>query len=243
MKPIRLQKFLAQAGIASRRKAEELIATGKVLVNGAIVTKLGTTVNPETDKVSIGKRRVRPTAAKTVIAVYKPYGILSTTKVGRERGQAVTELVPHDTRLFIAGRLDRESEGLLILTDDGDLALTISHPRYGHEKEYQVETQEHVEPTRLRLFEHGVRVGQEVYQAKRAWRSGTHQFHIILTTGHKHQVRRMADAAHLTVTRLKRVRIGGLTLAGLQPGGWRALSAEEIGQLREPTSPRRYRRW
>lgn len=239
MKPVRLQKYLADAGVASRRKAEGLITAGGVRVNGTVVTELGTTVIPGTDSVTVGKRRVTPPQEKTVIAFFKPYGVVSTTKTGRERGTAVTQLVRSDARLFIAGRLDQDSEGLMILTNDGDLAQAIAHPRNEHEKEYIVKTQERVEPTKLRLFERGVRVGRERYTASRAWRSGEREFHIVLTTGHKHQIRRMADGARLTVIRLKRIRIGGLTLAGLQPGSSRELTPDEIQLLKRPKNQKK----
>lgn len=241
MKPVRLHKFLADAGIASRRKAEEMITNGRVRVNDKVVRTLGVTIDPAIDRVSVGGRPIKAPSSREVIVVYKPNGIISTTKVGREKGKPVTELVRSKSRLFIAGRLDQDAEGLLILTNDGDLAERISHPRYEHEKEYVVKTQEQVEPTRLRMFERGVRVGNERWRAKRAWRSGSHEFHIVLTTGHKHQIRRMADAARMTIHALKRVRIGQLTLAGLQPGGSRVLTAAEIDLLTTPIGVRKRR--
>ena len=133
MKPERLQKYLASAGVGSRRYCEELIVAGRVQVNGA-PAKLGQSVTPGKDRVAYRGRDVKPEAEKVVVAVNKPAGYLSACFRGHEEGWLVTELVDLPFRLYPVGRLDRDSEGLLLLTNDGDLALELTHPRYGKEK-------------------------------------------------------------------------------------------------------------
>src|SRR5512139_1687639 len=138
MKPERLQKYLASAGVGSRRHCEELITAGRVRVNGVTAT-LGQSVTPGKDRVEYRGREVKPETEKVVVAVNKPAGYLSACFRGREEGWLVTELVDLPFRLYPVGRLDRDSEGLLLLTNDGELALELTHPRYGKEKEYEVE--------------------------------------------------------------------------------------------------------
>jgi len=138
VKPERLQKYLASAGVGSRRHCEELIAAGRVRVDGVTAT-LGQSVVPGEDRVEYRGREMKPETEKVVVAVNKPSGYLSACFRGKEEGWLVTELVDLPFRLYPVGRLDRESEGLLLLTNDGDLALELTHPRYGKEKEYEVE--------------------------------------------------------------------------------------------------------
>ncbi|MFH0951607.1 MAG: pseudouridine synthase [Patescibacteria group bacterium] len=231
---VRLQKYLADCGLASRRRAEVLISTGRVKVNGKVIKAMGVKVDPTSDKVTLDGKLAEIKNKIRTIMLYKPVGALATTRRGREQGVTVTDLVPTKERLFIAGRLDRNSEGMMILTNDGDLAWQLTHPSQEHEKEYVINVQEKLQPTNMRRLIKGVNIAGESWSAKRAWISKTSQFHIVLTTGKKHQIKRMAEAIQLTVRRLKRVRMGGLRIEDLKPGRYRVLNNEEISMLRQP---------
>lgn len=229
----RLQKALARAGIASRRKSEELIRQGRVEVNGQIVTELGVKINPETDEVRVDGERVRLDGApQRTIALYKPRGVVTTAsdELGR---QTVLDLIPlaNRIRLFPVGRLDLESEGLVLVTNDGELANRLTHPRYEHEKEYLVSVfgvpdEEDLERLRTGIYlEEGktlpARVGIDRTEGGNAW------VRIVLREGKKRQIRRMFEIVGHPVRRLIRVRLGPVELGALKPGEWRELTAEE----------------
>lgn len=227
MKPVRLQKYLASAGIGSRRHCEELVAAGRIQVNG-LPASLGQTVAPGEDRVEYRGREVRPTRERIVIALNKPAGYLSACFRGKEEGWLVTELVDLPLRLYPVGRLDRDSEGLLLLTNDGELALRLTHPRYGKEKEYEAELSRPAEPELCRRLTAGVQLADGPARALRAGLTNSGKVSLVLAQGRKRVIRRMFHALGYEVTRLRRVRIGGLRLGQLPVGKWRRLSEQEV---------------
>ena len=240
---VRLQRFLAQAGIASRRKSEDLISAGLVQVNGRVVTEPGTTVDPESDEVLL---RGRPVTARFAeispgtaigIAFHKPAGVLTARSDPRGR-PTVYDLIrePEGERLVYVGRLDRDTEGLLILTTHGALAHRLMHPRWEIEREYRVETSGALDESRLaRAAKRGIdledgRAGP--FRARVLDRSGERRtLELVLTEGRKREVRRIVEACGGRVARLVRTRFAFLTLAGLESGRWRRLDREEMGRL------------
>lgn len=226
----RLQKFLARAGVASRRKAEALIETGMVTVNGVQAT-LGQSVEAG-DEVRLGGVPVVPPQANVTYALYKPKGVISAVTDDRGR-KTVLELLPKEARvpgLHPVGRLDYASEGLLLLTTDGELTLRLTHPRYAHEKEYRVWCEPAPTPEALRRLERGVELEDGPAKALRA-RPAPGGCILTLGEGRNRQVRRMMSALGYGVTRLLRTRVGGLTLGAMAPGEVRRLSEAELSRL------------
>jgi 23S rRNA pseudouridine2605 synthase len=228
---VRLQKFLAQAGVASRRGAEELITAGRVRVNGAVVTELGTRVEPARDVVDVDRRRIE-TAATEWLAVHKPIGYLSTRRDPQHRRTLYDLLPPEKRQLFYVGRLDRDSEGLILLTNDGDTAHRLLHPRYGVEREYEVELNDYLDDDVLQRLTRGVMLEDGMARALRTQRAGGTRVKLTLREGKKREVRRMMEAIGGRVLRLRRVRYGPIRLGDLPLGSWRALSAREVSALR-----------
>lgn len=228
---IRLQKYLADCGIASRRRAEVFILQGKVKVNGKVVKKLGTKVGPE-DKVEFNGKVVKPKREKVYIMLNKPVGYLSTVKKGKEKGKTVLDLVDAPWRVFPVGRLDKDSSGLLILTNDGDLALKLTHPRYQKEKEYEVEVNKPITKNFINSMRRGVSLsGKKTVRAK-VEQIGLKKFKIILKEGRKRQIRRMCEKLGYEVEKLHRTRINELSLGDLKSGKFRRLNEKEIGLLK-----------
>jgi len=227
MKPERLQKYLASAGVGSRRHCEDLIAAGRVRVNGR-PARVGQSVTPGKDRVEYRGREVKPETERVVVAVNKPAGYLSACFRGKEEGWLVTELVDLPFRLYPVGRLDRDSEGLLLLTNDGQLALELTHPRYGKEKEYEVELDQPAGPGLSRRLQKSVQLSDGPARAVRATEVGPNRLSVVLAEGRKRQLRRMFEALGCRVVRLKRVRIAGLRLGDLPSGKWRRLSEQEV---------------
>ena len=236
----RLQKILARAGFGSRRASEELVRGGRVSVNGKLA-HLGESADAERDKITVDGVRVRVRGGSTpsYIALNKPVGVVSTTRAQDGR-PTVVDLVASPRRLFPVGRLDADSEGLILLTDDGDLAQELSHPRYGHEKEYRVQLDRAPDEKQLEAWRRGVVLddGRRTARAdvRREGKGGPAWIRVIITEGRKRQVRRTAEALGLHVRRLIRVRFGPLRLGDLAPGEWRAVPATTFRSLR-PASP------
>ena len=231
----RLQKVLAHAGIASRRRAEELITAGRVTVNGEVVKELGVKVNPRRDVVHVDGRQVGKPEQHVYFLLHKPRGVLSAAGDARGR-RTVVDLVPSGARLYPVGRLDLESEGLILLTNDGELAYRLAHPRYEHEKEYRVLVEGRPAPEALDRLRKGV--GMEggwtlpaQVQVEREADSNT-WLRIVLKEGRKRQIRRMVEAVGYRVLRLIRVRIGPLHLSDLKPGASRPLTAGELRAIK-----------
>ncbi len=233
----RLQKILARAGYGSRRGCEEIITDGRVAVNGEIVIELGTKADPARDTITIDGNRVR--AERTVYyVVNKPRGAISTT--AKDANRRVIDLVPPRPRVNPVGRLDVDSEGLMLLTNDGDLTHRMTHPKYGLERVYRAEVKGDVTDRALAKLRRGVRLAEgktlppNVRVVRRGSGGGT--LEVILREGLNREVRRMLAAVGLKVRKLARTRLGPLTLGKLAPGESRKLTAGELAKLRETVS-------
>jgi 23S rRNA pseudouridine2605 synthase len=231
----RLQKFLARAGIASRRKSEDLIRAGRVTVNG-VAASLGQKIVSQTDQVRVDGELVSDVETNVYILLNKPTGVLSSRK-SQGGHPTVIELLEINERVYPVGRLDLESQGLMLLTNDGDLAHRISHPRYGHEKEYRVLLNRFPDGSQLKAWRSGVvlSTGERTAPAKvyvekdrgdQAW------IRVTMRQGMKRQIRMTARALGLRVRKLIRVRMGLLRLHGLRVGEWRHLSPKEVADLK-----------
>jgi 23S rRNA pseudouridine2605 synthase len=233
---LRIQKYLSQAGRASRREAELLMHEGRVRVNGAIVMELGTRVVPGRDVIEVDGERVEPRASSaTWIVFHKPVGVLTTRK-DPHGGATVYDVLPPEVRgLKYVGRLDKDAEGLLLLTDDGDGAHRLAHPSGEVEREYWLEVAGTVGRQSIAELLAGVELGDGPARAHRAavLQAGplTSTMTVVLTEGRKREVRRMMSAVGHHVLRLKRVRFGPILLGDLEPGMYRALSAKERSEL------------
>jgi 23S rRNA pseudouridine2605 synthase len=235
--PERLQKILAQAGYGSRRACEDFITAGRVRVNGQIAT-LGQKADPVTDKITIDGKPIAAAEALTYIALYKPRLVLST--VENERGddrQTVRDLVEIPQHVHPVGRLDFESEGLVLMTNDGELTNQLTHPKYGHQKEYRVLLARRPDQEQLGAWKRGVvledgyktapvDVRFESAQGKGAW------VRVTMGEGRKRQIRETCKQLGLPVVRIVRVRIGSLRLGNLRPRQWRYLTRQEIDELK-----------
>ena len=215
----------------SRRETEKYIRAGKISVNGEIIKDLGRQIDPARDKVEIVGGKKRATDKKETVIINKPRGIVSSRI--KSEGKTVYDLFPQYKHLHIAGRLDKDSEGLLLLTNDGVLAKKLTSEAHVVEKEYRVFVREAVRPNVLSIMSRGMRLDDGMTLPAKTKRTGAHEFTIILTEGRNHQIRRMADAVHLTVGRLVRVRIGTLTLGTLKSGEARTPSSNEIDILKK----------
>lgn len=234
--PERLQKLLAQAGYGSRRACEELIRSGRVFVNGRPAV-LGQKADPVTDRVTVDGKPLPKPENPTVIALYKPRYVLSTVK--KEKGdtrRTVRDLVDVSQRLYPVGRLDWESEGLMLMTNDGALTQQLTHPRYGHEKEYRVLVARRPDAEQLETWRRGVvladgyrtapaNVYVETTLGRGAW------LRVTLREGRKRQIREICQLVGLPVVRIVRIRIGSLRLGNLKPGQWRYLTPKEVEEL------------
>jgi 23S rRNA pseudouridine2605 synthase len=231
---VRLQKYLAEAGVASRRAGEQIILSGRVTVNGRQVQELGTKVDPARDQVMVDGKLVR-SVRKHYVALHKPVGCVCSRR--DERGRpTIYQLLPADwANVQSVGRLDYDSEGLLLLTNDGELNLRLTHPRYGVRKIYQVTVEGRAEPEQVAAFVRGVRDEGELLRALSARIvSATKSRSVIeleLTEGKNREVRRMCAAVSLTVERLVRTQVGKIKLGELRPGRWRTLTGAEIKTL------------
>ncbi|MFO1461964.1 MAG: pseudouridine synthase [Verrucomicrobiota bacterium] len=235
---MRLQKFLADAGIASRRAAERLITSGQVSVNGRTESELGVRVNPAHDAISVDGRPVRA-RRKLYVALNKPVGFLCTRRDPAER-RIVTDLLPKEwSHLFPVGRLDRDSEGLLFLTNDGDFSLRLTHPRYGITKRYRVITVGRVTQEQVASFTRGVQHEGETLRAERVKIISANASHSLvemdLRQGKNHEVRRLFESIGHPVESLRRVQIGSIKLGQLPTGRWRVLTAAEVKSLLRPS--------
>ncbi len=239
MDEMRLQKFLARAGVASRRKCEEIIAQGRVEVNGRVVAELGSKVDPSSDVVALDGVEVRLPGESVTIMLNKPAGYL--TAMSDERGgSVVAELVPVDDHpgLFPVGRLDRDTTGLLLFTTDGELGNLLLHPSHNVEKRYVADVAGVLSEGERRMLEDGVMLDDGMTAPARCevlsvLPDGSRStVALTIHEGRKRQVRRMLSAVGHEVVALHRESIGALTLGSLAPGEWRELSPEEVSLLR-----------
>ncbi len=237
----RLQKILASAGMGSRRACEELIKAGRVSVNRE-VAQIGQKADPQKDRITVDGRLIKSPEVKIYIALNKPRYYLST--VENEKGDTrptVCDLVPMSERLYPVGRLDFESEGLILMTNDGDLAQKLQHPKFEHEKEYRVLVARHPDQEQLSAWRHGV-VLEDGFRTRPAdvrieKESGKGMWlRVTLKEGHKRQIREMGSKTGLPVVRIVRIRMGSLHLGNLKPRDWRPLTPQEVTMLKEGKS-------
>ncbi len=234
---IRLQKVLAQAGLGSRRACEELIERRRVRVNGEVAV-LGRRVDPESDVVELDGAQIGVRAGLVHYLLNKPAGVITTAADTHGRA-TVVDLVPAEPRVFPVGRLDADTEGLLVLTNDGDLAHRLTHPSYGVDKEYLVEVAGAPHRGMLRSLREGVELDDGVTSPARVTLLGDRLLRMTIHEGRNRQVRRMCEAVGIPVVRLVRTRIGPLSDRRLEPGAWRPLAQDEVRALERATVARR----
>ena len=227
---MRLQKYLSRAGVCSRRQAEALIREGKVQVNGRVVEQMGVQIDPEADAVSVEGRMVADSAPEIHIMLNKPAGYISSCRHGDRK--VVLDLLDIPHRVYPAGRLDRESTGLLLLTNNGRLHYRLTHPSFDHEKEYAVRTENPVSDADLDRLAAGVLLDGSPTRPARVRRKGTRAFVIVLKEGRNRQIRRMVETLGNRVKSLHRLRMATLCLGDLPPGRWRHLSETEARELK-----------
>ena len=231
---IRLNKFLASCGVASRRKSDELIAAGKIMVNGKIVTEAGVTINEKKDKVIFDGKELSLPSSFVYIKLNKPKGYICSASDERGR-KTIYDLIKTDERLFSVGRLDYDTEGLIILTNDGDFANKIAHPSFSLEKEYQVTVEGKILESELAVMRKGAVVDGERMPPAKVKVIGveekTTKLSVIINEGQNRQVRRMFEAIGKVIILLKRVRIGDVKLGGLSRGEYRDLRIDELNAL------------
>ena len=230
----RIQKLLAAAGLCSRRTAEEWIAAGRVIVNGRIA-RVGDKADPDRDTVLVDGSPLRGAAQHVYLMLHKPRGYVTTLSDERGRRTAAELVADCGTRVYPVGRLDRDSEGLLLFTNDGQLTHALLHPSHQVDKTYIVSVTGAEDGSAVRLAAVDKLDGESIVpaQVEELHRSGTAaEYRVVIHQGKKRQIRRMCAAAGLEVTRLCRVAEGGLRLGGLPPGKWRYLTEEELGLIR-----------
>jgi 23S rRNA pseudouridine2605 synthase len=235
MSEVRLQKFLAESGIASRRKAEELIMSGHVRVNGQIVHEMGVKVN-ESDLIELDNKRVSKIEKKVYIMLNKPTGFVTTSK-DQFRRPTVLDLVKGvDVRLYPVGRLDYDTSGLILLTNDGEFTYKLTHPKHEEKKVYIAEVKGVMEVEKLKQLEKGLKIENfitspaEVRVVKKG--KDTSVLQITIHEGKNRQVRKMCEAVGHKIVTLKRIAMGGLELGDLPEGKWRYLSEDELNYFK-----------
>ena len=232
---MRLNAYLARAGVASRRRADELIKAGRVTVNGE-PGQLNTFVQAR-DRVEVDGQTVE-LQALTYVLLHKPAGTVTTARDPQGR-RTVVDLVDHAARVVPVGRLDADTTGALLLTNDGELAHRLAHPRYEVEKLYEATVEGEPDDAALERLESGVELDDGRTAPARVRRLAPSKLELAIHEGRKHQVKRMLEAVGHPVTSLHRSRYAGLTLEGLEPGAWRELEPSEVERLRDPLREQR----
>jgi len=226
---MRLQKFLSAAGVCSRRKGEEFIRAGRVRVNGRVVAELGAKIDPEQDRVSVDGTPVQPEVPSVYIALNKPPGYVTSCRHAGKR--IVLDLVDVPQRIFPVGRLDKDSTGLLLLTNDGRLHQKLSHPSFDHEKEYDVSVERPISDGALQRMAEGMPILDGRTRPAEVRRTGERRFRIVLKEGRNRQIRRMVRRLGNEVVELKRIRVAAVRLGRLSEGAWRYLTDLEVKAL------------
>ena len=235
---VRLQKVLSQAGVSSRRAAEKLIADGRVSVNGKTILTMGVRVDPQKDDIRVDGRRIKAAARLRYILLYKPTGFVTTRSDPQRRRTVMDLLVGVRDYVYPVGRLDYDTEGLLLLTNDGDLAARLTHPRHGVARTYEAKVagmpdREAIEKLRRGIPLDGHRtLPADVMLLNEGRRDADGVLRLTIREGRNRQVRRMCEAVGHPVQQLKRTKFGGLGDRRLRPGDWRELKAEEIAALK-----------
>ena len=231
----RLQKILARTGFGSRRGCENLIKEGRVMVNGRLA-QLGAKADPDTDHIEVNGKAIQAPEALKYIALYKPRNVISAV-VTPDKRKTVRDLVDESGTLYPVGRLDVDSEGLILLTNDGDLTNKLTHPKFGHEKEYRVLVAKRPDNEQLNSWRRGIvledghKTAPAIVQYSRSHGKGA-WLKVILREGRKRQIREMGALTGLPIVRIIRVRIGSLQLGYLKPKQWRHLTPEEVAELK-----------
>ncbi len=227
---MRLQKFLSTAGVCSRRKGEELIKAGREKVNGKTVIEHGVQVDPESDRVEVDGKIIRDDQTMIYVMLNKPAGYITSRS---HRGEKIVlDLIDVEQRVNPVGRLDKDSTGLLLLTNDGRLHQHLTHPSFDHEKEYTVEVKDPIDDVALGQFREGLLLDGVKTRPASVKRINNRKFRIILKEGKKRQIRRMVEKVGNQVVNLHRIRISTLLLGNLKMGQWRYLSKKEINALK-----------
>lgn len=223
----RINKFISETGICSRREADKLIEQCKVTVNG-VIAELGTKVS-EADEIIVNGKPLKPKSETVYIAFNKPRGITSTTDPKDKDN--IIDFINYPKRVFPIGRLDKDSEGLIFLTNDGDIVNKILRAGNNHEKEYVVKVDKSIDEAFLSKMQNGVPILDTITQNCKVKQLNDHEFNIILTQGLNRQIRRMCEALGYKVLRLKRIRIMNIPLDNIAPGKWRYFTADEIAGI------------
>lgn len=235
----RLQKIISRAGITSRRHAEEMILEGRVSVNGRIIRELGTKADPEKDHIKVDGKLINPKQTKTYILLNKPKGYITSLRDTEGRPTVIDLIRNVKTRVYPVGRLDYDTEGLLLLTNDGDLAHAIMHPRKEVSKTYQVKIKGILEDRDIEKLRRGIKIEGGLTapaDVKKLRRTNQNSWiEMTIHEGRKRQIRRMLERIGHPVLKLKRVRIGFLDLKGLETGKYRYLTTEEVSRLKALT--------
>ena len=226
---MRLQKFLSAAGVCSRRKGEEFIKAGRISVNGEVIVELGTKIDPDQDRVEVDGKAIQPSNTLVYIALNKPKDYV--TSCSHPGQKVVVDLVDVSERIYPVGRLDKDSTGLLLLTNDGRLHHRLSHPSFDHEKEYDVTVARPISEGALKKMRDGLPLMGTKTRPARISRISHRRFRIVLQEGKNRQIRRMVRKVGNEVTRLQRQRFASIKLGNLPPGKWRYLSPGEKKSL------------
>ena len=226
---MRLQKFLSAAGVCSRRKGEKYIQAGKIKVNGETITRPGVKVDPENDRVEFQGKRIELRQRPVYIALNKPRGYITSCK--HPGARIVTDIPDIPERIFPVGRLDKDSTGLLLLTNDGGLHHKLSHPSFNHEKEYDVLVENPISNRDLHRMADGMPILGSLTRPARVKRISSKRFRIVLKEGRNKQIRRMVQDVGNQVCGLQRIRVSNILLGKLGPGEWRYLTEKEKDNL------------
>lgn len=228
----KLAKFMARCGVASRRKCENYIRAGWVRVNDDVVTAVEARITPERDPVLVRGKAIHPPRTFRHILLNKPAGFICTCKSSREKGPTIGDLVKVPERVFPVGRLDKDTSGLILLTNDGGLTQRLTHPSFGKEKEYVITTGRAIIASDLRRLRKGIRLEDGLSKFLSAEKMGARKLRVVLSEGRKRQIRRTLEAIQLPIANLHRIRVGTLNLGGLPAGKWRDLTPKEMTQLK-----------
>jgi pseudouridine synthase len=233
---IRLQKYLSEAGVCSRRQGEQHILAGRVRVNGEVVAVLGTKIDATRDRVELDGREISADQQHVYIALHKPEGVVTSCRHAGEK--VVVDLIDLPQRIYPIGRLDKDSTGLLLLTNDGRLHHRLSHPSFDHEKAYEVAVDRMITEAALKQMAKGMPLGGTRTRPAQVKRLSGRRFQIVLQEGRNRQIRRMLRKLGYQVVTLKRTRMAHIQLGNLAPGAWRHLTRREMeGLLKDIETP------